>query len=608
MRTDAIESGTRWSRWETRVQPKERIPRARAIRWVIAGVTAAYFFYALFLGAERAVLCNALALVVFGLSWVCDERLNRDRLGAHLLLAGGYIELFGAALGDGALQSSGLWHVPLLSLGAGFLLGTRAAIGWALMAGLAIIAQAYIQEAFEIVRDYPFTRENVLAMRLFGIVVAALFGYQSSKTTRGRLSRLRRKVEEIQQATLRAEQASKLKSNFLAQVSHELRTPMNGILGMTQYLQRRPSLCEGAKEHVDTIHRCSTSLLSLFGEILDLSRVESTDWEIHERPVDLVVVVREVGDLFAAQANKQARRLRIITPESSCWVWGDSVRLSQVLSNLVGNAVKFCEQGMIEVELCVNEQPDAGDGLNRKVEIVVRDQGTGMTRSQSTRIFSAFAQVEAADPQAAAKGSGLGLLISREIVRKMGGCLDVDTTLGEGSEFTVSLGMRACTKGERPSARPCTDHPLTTSEVEDSVLPKMRVLVVDDLAINRKVACLALQRLGCEVEEAPDGQVAVDMADKTAYDCIFMDLRMPRMDGFEATRQILKGSTCNRDTPIVALSASAFDEDKKQCFEVGMVAHVAKPFRGSELHRILHTYVTPSAADRPKGQEYARAA
>lgn len=591
MRIDAIESGARWSRWETRVNPKDRIPRTRAIRWVIGGVTLLYLFYAAYLGAERAIACNALALLVFGLSWVCDEHLNRDRLGAHLLLAGGFIELFGAALGDAALYSSGLWHVPFLSLGAGFLLGTRAAIGWAVVAIMAILGQAYVHETMVLARDYPYTRENVLAMRLFGLVVAAMFGYQSSKTTRMRLGRLRRQVKEIQHATLRAEQASRLKSNFLSQVSHELRTPMNGILGMTQYLQLRPSLSKGAKEHVDTIHRCSTSLLSLFGEILDLSRIESTDWQINERPFDLVAVVQEVGDLFAAQANQHRQRLRLSIPDASCWVWGDSVRLSQVLSNLVGNAVKFCEQGIIEVELNVVERPGASEGLNRQVEIVVRDEGAGMTRSQSVRVFAEFAQAKAADPEAAAKGTGLGLVISREIVRKMGGSLELDTTFGEGSAFYVRLAMRACTVAERPTPRPRTDPSLMKTEGEESVLPKMRILVVDDLAINRKVACLALKRLGCEVEEASDGQIAVEMADKTAYDCIFMDLRMPRMDGFEATLKILQGSTCNRATPIVALSASAFDEDTKKCLEVGMVAHVAKPFRGSELSRILHTYV-----------------
>lgn len=545
-----------------------------------------YWFYALYLWAPRAILVNSVSLGIAALSWFVQEKLHRERLSAHLLLFAGLFVLFGAALGDGNLKGSGFWHLPLLSLGAGFVLGTRAAVAWAVAGALAIALQSYLHFNVEFVRDYPATWENVLAMRIFGVVVAATFGHLSSKTTRERVRIKRLKMREIQQATLNAELANEAKSKFLAQVSHELRTPMNGILGMTQFLQQRASLAPEAREHVQTIHRCSNSLLDLFREILDLSRVEASDWNIQHQPIDLVSVVRGVGELFGAQANNDRRTLRVNIDLESFWFWGDGIRLSQVLSNLVGNAVKFCESGLIEIDVKVRPDEQGLDSASHQVEILVRDEGVGMTESQERAVFSEFIQAKSKNSGSVPEGTGLGLVISREIMQKMGGSLEVSSALDEGTEFTVSFGVKACAAPRAQAQAVAEQEPAVLQQEEP-----LRVLVVDDLAINRRVASLSLKRLGCEVDEAEDGEIAVQMADKRAYDCIFMDLRMPKKDGYDATAQILAESTCNRATPVVALSASAFDEDRARCFDVGMVAHVAKPFRSSDLQAVLKEHV-----------------
>lgn len=581
----------RWIRWEAQVSAQDRLVRTGHFRIVTSGMILLYLVYAAYLGAQRALWVNTVSLAVMFLSWLADRYIPHRNAGAQLLLFGGLVIIFGASLGDGNLQGSGFWHIPLLCVGAGFLLGTRAAIAWAGVGFVAIGASAFVHFNFNLERDYPFTRENVLMMRMFGIIVAALFGHLLSRTTRERVTVLGRQMQDIQEASVRAAAANVAKTKFLAQVSHELRTPMNGILGMTQFLQHRSNLSPKAKEHVQTIHRCSNSLLGLFSEILDLSSVESADWSIQRQPIDIVAVVHEVGELFAAQANNPDRCLRVVSSHDSFWIWGDAVRLSQVLSNLVGNAVKFCERGEISVELEISALPCSGPKASHLVEISVRDQGVGMSESQELAVFSEYMQIRSRQNANAPEGTGLGLVISRELVQKMGGALEVSSSLDVGTTFSVRLEALACTKKEqREASQEGLVQSLQRGEAQPDKATRLRVLVVDDLAINRRVASLTLRRLGCDVDEAHDGAMSVQMADEKAYDCIFMDLRMPGMDGYEATSTILASSRCNQSTPIIALSASAFDEDRARCLELGMLAHVAKPFRANDLRAVLNTY------------------
>lgn len=579
------------SRWETQVSPEDRAVRTGYFRIVVTGVIFVYLAYAFYLGSHRAIWVNAVSLMVMGVSWVSDRYLPKSRLGAQFLLFGGLVIIFGACLGDSHLEGSGFWHIPLLSVGAGFLLGSRAAIYWALVGGASIGVQSYFHFYHPLVRDYPYTRENVLMMRMFGIIAAGVFGHLLSRTNRERVKVFRRQMQDMQAASVRAAAANVAKTKFLSQVSHELRTPMNGILGMTQFLQNRASVPPSAQEHVKTIHRCSNSLLGLFSEILDLSRIESADWNIQHQPINVAAVVKEVGELFAAQANNPDRCLRVVSSHDDFWIIGDAVRLSQILSNLVGNAVKFCERGEISVELEIQPIAVPKSEQTHRIEISVRDQGVGMSESQEQTVFCEYMQVRSRQTEQAPEGTGLGLVISRELVEKMGGSLEVSSSLDVGTTFLVQLDAQACGPPVKvESSAQGTGLATVQSQAEPDTVCGLRVLVVDDLAINRRVASLTLRRLGCEVDEAQDGETSVRMANEKAYDCIFMDLRMPGMDGYQAASCILEASTSNQQTPIIALSASAFDEDRRRCFEVGMAAHVAKPFRASDLCRVLRTY------------------
>lgn len=588
-------SGELRTRWEAQVSAQDRLVRTGYFRIVATGMILIYLVYAIYLGSQRAIWINSISLVLMGISWISDRYFSKSKAGAQLLLLGGLVIIFGACLGDSHLDGSGFWHIPLLSVGAGFLLGTRAAMCWAVVGLASIAVQSYLHFYHPLVRDYPYTRENVLMMRMFGIIAAALFGHLLSRTTRERVKVFRRQMQDMQAASVRAAAANVAKTKFLAQVSHELRTPMNGILGMTQFLQHRSNLPPKAREHVQTIHRCSNSLLGLFSEILDLSRVESADWNIQRQSIDIVAVVHEVGELFAAQANNPDRCLRVVSSHNAFWIFGDAVRLSQILSNLVGNAVKFCERGEISVELEILPLATAESQNTHRIEISVRDQGVGMSESQEQAVFCEYMQIRSRQTDQAPEGTGLGLVISRELVQKMGGSLEVSSSLDVGTTFLVQLEAQASSP---PVAIEATQDLVLSSSCEPGARggkdSAFRVLVVDDLAINRRVASLTLRRLGCEVDEAQDGETCVEMANQRAYDCIFMDLRMPGMDGYQAASRILSSSVTNQQTPIIALSASAFDEDRARCLEVGMVAHVAKPFRASDLRRVLNTYAGAS--------------
>lgn len=575
---------------------EDRLLRNRVGRWVIGSVAFGYLPSTVAMEAWRAVVFNGATLGIVISSWAVQRFLRADRAAAHLLLTSGLVAIFGAALGGGQNLSNGAWHLPLLTLGAGFLLSIRATAAWCVIAALATLLNAYLQEGMPIARDYPDAEVYVAVMRGFGIVVAAVFGYLNSVSTSSSVQDQREKMKAVQRATQRAERADAEKSDFLAKVSHELRTPMNGIMGMTQFLLSRPALPPEARAQAQTIHRSSTSLLRVFRDILDLSSIESGEARLKGEALDIVAVVHDLANLFAAKCNATSHQIRIVAPPvCHYWIMADATRLHQVLGNLMGNAIKFSDGGVIEVVLEIDEHPDAKE-KSCTLRISVRDQGIGMSQAQAQALSSGVER-----PAVSAEAdSGHGVSMTRELIERLGGELEVSSCIGEGSTFRVCLPVPKAA-AQRSFVEPAANGPATAKASSGD--SQLRVMVVDDLAINRKVAGLSLKRLGCRVDEAQDGVQAVELADKIAYDCIFMDLRMPNMDGFEATEVILAKSTCNRGTPIIALSASAFEEDKRRCMEVGMVEHVAKPFRSSDLGRVLNIHVSNyHPADGPSEQ------
>jgi signal transduction histidine kinase/ActR/RegA family two-component response regulator len=384
-------------------------------------------------------------------------------------------------------------------------------------------------------------------------------------------ARIAAEREEAMRLALRQ---SGVKSQFLATMSHEMRTPLHGMLGLAR--QIRAGLPETLAPQLDLIERSGEHLLTLINDVLDFSRIEAGHLKLKPQPFDLAGLIEEVCALAAVTAEEAGLTLatRLALPQP-CPVLGDAPRLRQIVQNLVGNAIKFTEKGGVKV--VAHHEADSG-----RTRIEVIDTGIGIDPEALPRIFDAFAQ---ADESAARRfgGTGLGLTISREIARAMGGDLVCVSAPRRGSAFTLTLTLPAVTAAE--FAPPAPAEPVAARL-------QGRVLLAEDNPVNAMVAEAVLHKLGLEVEVVNNGRDAVEAFRRLRPDVVLMDCQMPVMDGFEAARRIREvereaEAPGGGHTPLVALTANALEGDRERSLASGMDDHLAKPFREDQLARVL---------------------
>jgi two-component system sensor histidine kinase/response regulator len=385
------------------------------------------------------------------------------------------------------------------------------------------------------------------------------------------------RTAQLAEAKEAAEAASIAKSAFLANMSHEIRTPMNGIVGMA-HLLRRSGLNAEQAERLDKIDAAAEHLLNVINDILDISKIEAGKFELEDVPVLPDRLMNNVGSILAERARAKGLHLLIEVASLPADLHGDPTRLQQALLNYATNAIKFTEAGSVTLR-CHVVAEDAATALLR---FEVEDSGIGIPADTVGRLFTAFEQ---ADNSTTRKygGTGLGLAITRRLAGLMGGQTGVTSTPGVGSTFWFTARLR---KREGSGA---TDAPAASGDAEAMLqrhFAGARILVVDDEPVNREVATMLLEDAGLTVDTADDGEQAVAMARNTAYAAILMDMQMPRLDGLQATRQIrrLDGYA---DTPIIAITANAFAEDKARCFEAGMNDFLVKPFDPASIFSTL---------------------
>ena len=373
------------------------------------------------------------------------------------------------------------------------------------------------------------------------------------------------------------------RNDFLANMSHDIRTPMNAIVGYTNIAKSNKHKPETVADALDKIGSSSHYLLSLINDILDISKIESGKMQISYGPCDIAALFRRIEDITALQAKKKSLVINYCYDNICHYqVITDELRIEQIIINIVSNAIKYTPPGKT-VDLIAEEVPSPG-GKN-KYRFIIRDTGIGIKEDYMPHIFESFTREERTTVNRI-QGTGLGLAITAKIVEMMGGTISVKSKLGEGSEFTVELELEPLE----------TDSQANADNSENIDLAGHRILLVEDNAINAEIARMILEQYGAEVQQAENGKTGLEALQEKGpgyYDAVLMDIQMPVMNGFEATKAIRAlGGAYATALPIIAMSANAYDEDVRDCLAAGMNGHIAKPFNPDELMRILRRYIS----------------
>ncbi|MCX8017823.1 MAG: response regulator, partial [Rhodocyclaceae bacterium] len=391
---------------------------------------------------------------------------------------------------------------------------------------------------------------------------------------------VRSRTAELERTRDAAEAANRAKSMFLANMSHELRTPLNAILGFARLMERDPRMPEDLRRNLATINRSGNYLLTLINDVLEISRIEAGRLTAHVEPFDLDELLTSLVEVMAVRARAKGLELRLErSPDLPSYIASDMAKLRQILLNLLSNAVKFTQAGEVVLTARLIEQ----DGERVVLEFVVRDTGEGIGADELERIFQPFYQASAGLHQA--EGTGLGLTISRQYAQLLGGELSAQSTPGVGSTFRLRLPAgRASAPAPGPVPSQGRVRRLSPGE------PRYRILVAEDEPVNQELVKLLLEEVGFEVVLAGNGREAVERFQSARPQLVLMDMRMPVMDGFAATRAI-RALPEGAGVPIIAFTASAFEEERQAILAAGCNDVMIKPLEEERLFALFERYL-----------------
>ncbi|TGM68044.1 ATP-binding protein [Leptospira meyeri] len=435
-----------------------------------------------------------------------------------------------------------------------------------------------------------FAKKGTAYLAQYGFLV---FGLSQALFIADRMIENFKNKERLKQEKENAEAKVNFKTSFLSTMSHEIRTPMNGILGMTQILQQT-NLTEEQKEYLNLIQFSGDNLLLLVNDILDLTKLESGQFELHLEPVALPKFLNDCINLFKSQSdpNRLLISLELVNPPPNFLVT-DQRRFAQILSNLLSNAVKFTEKGTITVS--VESIPLSDDKV--RLSISVKDTGIGIPEDRMEILFQPFSQIHSHLTEKTI-GTGLGLAITKKLIEELGGSISVQSIYGRGSNFSFQFDSQIPPDSFRPDVSANQGEISTKTDWDSKLANKypVKVLIADDDPINQKVSDLFLKKLGFTALQADNGEKTLDMVRSEQPDLVFMDVQMPDMDGITVTKCIRQSKTISKQPVIIALTANVLEEEKQRCLSAGMDDFMTKPLLLHDLDFMIRKWAKKDLA------------
>lgn len=426
----------------------------------------------------------------------------------------------------------------------------------------------------------------ILLNLLYAYIIATLYVYflvsvldYYLRLSQKRALELGKLNKDLEKANIISEQSKVSKELFLASMSHEIRTPLNSIIGFQQLL-KDTQLTDEQKEYVESIDFAGRNLLVIINDILDLSKLEVGKFEFEEVEFNVGDITKSVVELVSQRAKEKNIELAISTdPKIPKVLYGDSARLSQILLNLVGNAIKFTEKGNVKITIT----PLKEDEDQIICRFSVEDTGIGIPEERLTSIFESFTQASSTTAREYG-GTGLGLTISKHLVEMQGGTIQVESKEGKGSVFSFEIPYKKRRVLSQSSINKAAD--INQSHQNDS---KLKILLVEDVHMNQRLVIKIMEKWGHDLDIADNGKIAVEKVTKNDYDLILMDIQMPEMDGYQATQLIRSmPDRSKQKVPIIALTAHASHAEAEKCINLGMNAYLAKPFNQQQLQNVIN--------------------